>query len=249
LLLSVAAGISLGILQMAPQIYSYLLQQKDFQIFIDQLNNLPKKESLKSTFFWLSDAEIRTLASRKSNTQKLNFLISRYVIKRVVSEKLNLKIATLTVERNEELELMQVLYLGKALPLSLSLSHSNDKVLVSLLFGFINSKLGVDVEKINSKRNTLAIAESYFHEDEFEKITLSNDSVLAFYQQWTKKEALVKALPRKSFSKLSIQSLLVLKKFGLCSQFLSHDGFQMCIIAPKESGLVSICIYPAYEQL
>jgi len=233
---------------MEPQVYSFLLQHKDFCKLTDPLEDANTQEILISTFSWLSLSEITTLSSRKKKPQKRSFLISRYVIKKVIADKFEINIEDLNIEWNESSEIMQITYLGSVLPVCISLSHCKDKVLVSLLFDSTSAPLGVDVEKINIKRNTKEIADCYFNSEEADQLTLSNEPKPLFYRQWTEKEALIKALPTKLFPRLSNLSRTTLNQFDLLSSFISFEGFQICIVTSSKMAIKPLCIYPTFEQ-
>lgn len=78
------------------------------------------------------------------------------------------------------------------LDLYFNISHSNDQ----LLLGFSNSEIGVDIEKTNLSISAEWFSKNNFSETEFqvlEKTPLS-ERIDTFFEIWTKKESLVKAI-------------------------------------------------------
>lgn len=73
-----------------------------------------------------------------------------------------------------------------------NISHSNDQ----LLLGFSNSEIGVDIEKIDLEVDVKRIGKRHFSKIEFQKMMNCNDDqrAEAFFEIWTKKEALIKGL-------------------------------------------------------
>ncbi len=78
-------------------------------------------------------------------------------------------------------------------PVSFNISHSGETVLVGVA---ADVDIGVDVETVRPFDNFMEIAENYFHPIEFQSIAaISRDKQLRkFYEIWTQKEAVVKAL-------------------------------------------------------
>lgn len=71
-----------------------------------------------------------------------------------------------------------------------NLSHSADYALIAIA----NSPIGVDIEFINKQFTYEEILPTVFNTLEIHKVMHSNDSHRAFYQFWTRKEAIVKAI-------------------------------------------------------
>lgn len=75
-----------------------------------------------------------------------------------------------------------------------NLSHARD----GMLFGFSwQTPVGVDIEFINrDDLSALSIAQRYFHPREYEKLQslTAEEQITAFYQVWTQKEAVLKAM-------------------------------------------------------
>ncbi len=76
--------------------------------------------------------------------------------------------------------------------LEFNVSHSGDLVLVVVASG---DPVGVDVEQISARVDSLALAARFFHPDEHEHLLHlhGQDRDRAFYRMWTRKEACLKA--------------------------------------------------------
>ena len=75
--------------------------------------------------------------------------------------------------------------------LRFNLSHSGDRMLLALADGI---EVGVDLERVDRRRDVLGLARRSFHADEAERIAHAPDPVEAFFRAWTRKEALAKCL-------------------------------------------------------
>lgn len=80
---------------------------------------------------------------------------------------------------------------GAAAHLRFNVSHSGDLVLLA----FALVEVGVDVERVRTGVDFVAIAERFFSADEREAISRATDSNRAdvFFRVWTRKEAVLKA--------------------------------------------------------
>ena len=69
-------------------------------------------------------------------------------------------------------------------------SHSNSRKLHAYVFA-AQHEVGLDIEKIEPRRDVLKLSKRYFHPDEYQylKALSGVDRTLAFYQLWTHKEA------------------------------------------------------------
>lgn len=72
-----------------------------------------------------------------------------------------------------------------------NLSHSGDWALVALAR---NREVGIDIERIDASRATLAIAARFFSPHEQAALARATDPVAAFFRCWSRKEAVIKAL-------------------------------------------------------
>lgn len=70
--------------------------------------------------------------------------------------------------------------------LQFSVSHSQDVFLIGVI---AHQQVGVDIEKMRQRSDTVALAKRFFAENEYRSIESASD----FYQIWTCKEAFIKA--------------------------------------------------------
>lgn len=79
-----------------------------------------------------------------------------------------------------------------ATPLQFNLTHSEDRALLAVSSGFA---LGVDIEKVRTNIEALAISQHYFFGSERDDIARASDAARAetFFRYWVAKEAVLKA--------------------------------------------------------
>lgn len=119
---------------------------------------------------------------------RMQFVSAHAALNTLLARILNTKIANLEFVKNEQGKLLL-----KNDSLRFNLSHSQGVVLMAISK---DRAVGVDVEKINEKKNFLPIAQRFFSKSEYEEIlTLpKSQRANAFFSCWTRKEALVKAM-------------------------------------------------------
>lgn len=119
---------------------------------------------------------------------KEEYVASRWLLRKVLGHYLQQPPASLVFSRT---------YKGKPYiagsQLQFNLSHSGDW---ALLAATQNMDVGVDIEQIRPSRDLIGIAQSYYHADEFVRLQQQqgDQQILFFYQLWTLKEALLKAM-------------------------------------------------------
>lgn len=81
---------------------------------------------------------------------------------------------------------------GRPLPLHMSVSHGGGLAAAAVCD---HGPIGIDVERIDNRRNLLAIAERFYAPDEYEALTQcsTDERTSLFHQWWTRKEAVLKA--------------------------------------------------------
>lgn len=119
---------------------------------------------------------------------KEEYIASRWLLREVLGAYLQQAPESLVFSRTEK---GKPYFANRAL--QFNLSHSGHWALLAVAK---EMELGVDIEQIKVSRDLLRIAESYYHPDEFARLQqLSGDAQTHyFYQLWTLKEALLKAL-------------------------------------------------------
>lgn len=168
-------------LQRSPQ----LLQSGQVHLWlldVRQFNNMLAQQSLL-----LMSNEERERA-QKFIRGKDEYIASRWLLRKVLGHYLQQAPASLVFNRSEK---------GKPYiagnPLKFNLSHSGHWALLALAQ---DMELGVDIEQIRDSRDLLGIAENYYHPDEFAQLRQrqGDEQLQFFYQLWTLKEALLKAI-------------------------------------------------------
>lgn len=95
-----------------------------------------------------------------------------------------------------------------------NLSHSDDRLIIALT---VDYAIGVDIEKIKETFNP-AIVKRFFSEQEQQALETAADPATFFYQIWSRKEAVLKALgkglfaPPANFSVADEQQVITLEK-------------------------------------
>ena len=139
---------------------------------------------------WLSPQEIKVLAKRKGQQQR-NFLASRYCFKQLIAQHLQCELGEVSVAFNEKSQQLNAYFNESALPFSLSLSHKEEQLLLSL--SLKNDVVAVDIENMTKQRAFFNIADNAFNASEYLLLKEAVDPHFTFYQLWTIKECLVKA--------------------------------------------------------
>lgn len=80
-------------------------------------------------------------------------------------------------------------FIQSDVPLYYNVAHAADKILIAIS----DKPVGVDVEYMDRKLDTTDIARTCFSPAEHAYVSKSADSITAFYQLWTRKEALLKS--------------------------------------------------------
>ncbi|WP_448549456.1 4'-phosphopantetheinyl transferase family protein [Thalassotalea fusca] len=196
----------------------------------------------------LTSTECQQLSRRKKNSQKLHFLLSRGLIKHYVSSVLTVPFHTLEVAFNSQLQALQVFSEDKRLPLSLSLSHSNDMVAIALDFNAADAKLGIDIEWLNRGRPVIEMAKLAFMPNEQANIADSEDPYLTFFQYWTQKEALIKATHGSIFSDFKCDVDTEIKHRELTHQTVKLTQYVITVVLPPNSSCRMLPVVPISRE-
>lgn len=119
---------------------------------------------------------------------KEEYIASRWLLRKVLALYLQQPPESLVFHRSEK---------GKPYiahnSLQFNLSHSGHWALLALANSM---ELGVDIEQTNNTRDLLGIAGNYYHPEEFAHLQQrrGDEQTHFFYQLWTLKEALLKAM-------------------------------------------------------
>lgn len=149
----------------------------------------------------LSDDEVEKASRFKFDIHREQSIISRGLLRTLLGRYLQISPNNLRFGYTE----FDRPFLKEKTSLEFNVSHSGNR----LVIGFVqNVEIGVDIEKLKSDFDVMAIAQSFFSLDEIETLNDLPDEnkVDAFYRCWTRKESFIKAkgsglsFPLTSFS-------------------------------------------------
>ncbi len=140
----------------------------------------------------LSDEEKERLERYRFEKDKNSFLISHAMVRSVLSNYIEIapKDLQFKIDKNGKPEVCSEE--GESLLLEYNLSHSGKYAVVAVTNEIV---CGIDVEKIDAKRDFWDIAQNYFSSKEILdlKSALEQDQAHRFFTYWTLKEAYIKA--------------------------------------------------------
>jgi len=139
--------------------------------------------------YWLDSFELQQLRRFRFAHQRRQYLASHGLLRYVLAQYVNLPEKDLLFFRSK--------YgkpgLAKHPDLAFNLSHSQD---IAILAVAKATDLGADVERINEKISIDSMINSNFHPGEIQQLALSakEERCRHFYEYWTLKESMLKAL-------------------------------------------------------
>ena len=138
---------------------------------------------------WLNAEEKERMHRYQSLFQREHFVLGRVLLRLILSKYLDCEPS----EFNFHTDKQGKLFLNSQRSLYFNLSHSYERLVVAVSRA---RYLGVDIELMDEKRATLKIAERYFSASEFQDLCKLPKSLQAgrFYELWTLKESVLKAL-------------------------------------------------------
>jgi 4'-phosphopantetheinyl transferase len=163
---------------------------EEVQFFLFDSNAINKKALDYLSAKHLHENETVTLHQRKKPQAQQEFIISRILIKQLFINGSNKSLHQIDIRFNKISLLLEVFYLEKRQPFSISLSHSKGLIFLALSLNKVS--LGVDIEHMNTKRDVNLLAKHYYHLTEVEQV--EQRGLDAFYRIWTLKEAISKHL-------------------------------------------------------
>lgn len=117
---------------------------------------------------------------------KNRFTICRALLKILLAKTTNLDVSKVSIEKDEN----KKPYLSSHPHLFFNVAHTEGCGLIAIS----NKPIGVDIEKINPSFDYSKILEQVFTGIEIAELMNSEFPLRAFYHQWTRKEAVVKAM-------------------------------------------------------
>jgi 4'-phosphopantetheinyl transferase len=132
---------------------------------------------------YLDDYEKNRAEKFYFEDDKVRYILSRSILKKLLSCIFKIEIDTITIDYSASKPVI------RHLPVQFNISHSGDFVFI----GISKAVIGVDIEKINPDFEYKDIINRYFDSNEIETIEQSENQVFKFYKYWTRKEAFLKA--------------------------------------------------------
>ncbi|MGB1263377.1 MAG: 4'-phosphopantetheinyl transferase family protein [Cognaticolwellia sp.] len=199
---------------------------------LSKANDIDEQNLSRLSSTLLHEQEQKVFLQRKNITAKKEYLTSRFLIKTVLSQRLNLPYEKMQLRFNSKTSTLEALVNNKALAINISLAHSKGSVFFAI--NDEKSAIGVDIEYQNSKRNIIDVAKTFFHPDECKVLT--KDSIQQFYQLWTLKESLAKATGQSIFQLLGQNTKQLLKHYQYTlGQF---EQFQLAVIHTNQCSTI-----------
>lgn len=174
---------------------------------------------------FLSSEELNILAKRKKKQKKIEFIFSRYIIKKTlgINEPQAKKV---TIKYCNSTGITGVFQQNK-LKQKLSLSHSGNFFAFS--FCALGESIGVDIEVITN-RDVKAIITEFFCEEDKDLIKINDDSTKFFYQLWTEKEAIAKLTNTSIFTLLAHSSAKLNSHYNIKSTTYKNFATSLAIL-------------------
>jgi len=176
----------------------------DDEIFFGIFNLDYYKTYLSSFLEILSDEEKNRAERYKFERDKLHYIISHGILRKILSLILNCNPKLISIDISDEGK--PFLDTPEHCDLKFNLSHSNGMLFLALTR---HDEIGVDIEYIKATRNLKDIIKRFFSPDEYKQYLQLPEAqkLAAFYFGWTCKEAFVKAIGSgvtESFSQFSV---------------------------------------------
>lgn len=168
-------------------------------VVIYKIELLKLQESIPKFKRILSDSESQRSDRYHFIKDKYRFIICRALLKSLLAEHIGLDIDQIIIDVDSN----KKPYLPAHPSVYFNVSHSVDYAIIAIAA----NPVGVDIEYINKEFNYKEILPTVYHEDEMKDIEISGDKQLTFYNFWTRKEAIVKAIGKgidNDLSKISV---------------------------------------------
>jgi 4'-phosphopantetheinyl transferase len=146
---------------------------------------------------YISEEEKEKLQLIKEENLRNKYIVSRFLLRRVISSYINLSLQQIQFEINTNGKPFLQKGMGD---IKFNISHSFNLMVIGIAG---NYEIGIDVEKLAFRKDLYSVSERFFKAEENEYIlSLPEDLKLkTFYKVWTLKEAYAKA---KGISMVSI---------------------------------------------
>jgi len=163
------------------------------------------------------------------------FIIARSFLRQILSLYVNKPASEISFSYNEHNK--PAINYPHTTRVQFNLSHSDDRLIIALTMDFA---IGVDIEKIKDSFNP-AIVKRFFSIEEQQALETSAEPAIFFYQTWSRKEAVLKALgkglfaPPAEFSAPKEQQIITLENADWSVLSLSIDDHYAAALASNQS--------------
>lgn len=154
------------------------------QVYLCNIEKKITKKRRKDIISFLSVPERREIKKLYNKKILKTFLISRFLLRKVLSQHLKIKPQKINIYFNKY---NRPIIFGK---LDFNISHSGNWIAIAVNK---EGRIGIDIEK-KSKINFSDIAQKCFSEKEIKYIMKQKRKSDAFYKIWTLKEAYLKSI-------------------------------------------------------
>ncbi|MDO6426652.1 4'-phosphopantetheinyl transferase superfamily protein [Thalassotalea sp. 1_MG-2023] len=172
---------------------------------------------------------------KRSVKSKLTFLQSRALIKKYVGLCFNYASEDIEVVFNHQEQCLHALF-NSNLVCRVSLSHSGKAISVAFQLSEKPFIFGVDIENKTKKRDLESLAKTCLSVKEQENFRLNLNDSVAFYRQWTLKEALMKATGQPLSTLFSLDSDKILLAQSLTSISFDLHEYVGTFVCTKQAS-------------
>ena len=165
-----------------------VLSNEQVHVFLFQLNSFNCNDLLP----YLSEDELIRASKLKIEQKKNQFVITRGLLRRLLSNCLEKEPGELTFSYQQHCKpTIDDKYNNKSI--EFNVSHSGNYGLIAMT---LENKVGIDIEETNPEIDFQSLSNRFFSDNEKkELINLDKDEQLdAFYRVWVRKESFIKAI-------------------------------------------------------
>lgn len=200
------------------------------------LMNLDKIVLAELEKSYLLSNQVFNQVSMLSGKRKKEFIVGRFLLASVLQQHFGInRLPEIKITANTK-----PVFVDNALP-DFNISHSNNCIAVAVCD---RGTIGLDIEKQRPRKNMAKIAYHFFSEEECQWLQNQQDSLSAFWQLWTLREAALKLYAKGVWQMRQLKIDPKLKRiFSTFARHFYYDYRQM------DSVHLSICCRYPITQL
>lgn len=196
---------------------------------------------------YLSKDEIERYEKFHFDYHKIRFVAARGILREILGKYANIPAQDIHFSYSEY---------GKPYlqfpRLSFNISHTDECMLVAIAHH--NNEIGIDIERINSQVDCLALAQEFCTHNEFRKLAdlSSEEQILAFFRCWTRKEAYVKAIGKGFYYALNqfeVSFLIDEKPKIIKSDNDAHLNIEFVELRPHRDHIAAVFTTKKFEDI